>query len=153
MSGAGLLGTIIIFSLSVLLLVMPFFTARKTGAAKTQSQQIRQRDELLTTYERVVAMMRDLEEDRLTGKLDDETYQREHAMWSDRGVQVLAKLDEMGMSKAQIKAERKKRMAQPTPKPAPKPQPKPATANNAEAELDDAIEAAISRYADSLKAK
>lgn len=143
MSGAGLLVSIIIIGLSAFLMALPFLTARKTGVAQTKVQQEHQRDELLTTYERVVAMMRDLEEDRLTGKLDDATYQREHALWADRGVQVLATLDELGMSKAQIKAERKSRMAKPA-------QTKPV---NAEAELDNAIEAAISRYAESLKAK
>lgn len=153
MSAEGLIGSIIVLGLTAVLLGFPFL-GRKTIQSQSQNQLMKQRDELLTTYERVVASIRDLDDDHLTGKLDNETYNRERDMWSERGVQVLAELDELGMDapaiKAQRKAARKNAAVANGQSAAQKPAAQPATA---EAELDDAIEAAISRYADSLKAK
>ncbi|MFQ3535246.1 MAG: hypothetical protein SNJ58_05165 [Aggregatilineales bacterium] len=47
-------------------------------------------------YERVLASLRDLEEDFALGKLDQARYQAERQRWLAQGVEVLAELDRIG---------------------------------------------------------
>ncbi len=159
MSIEGLIACLIVFLATIGLMALPFL-GRKTLASSKQAQLLKQRDELLTNYERVVASIRDLDDDHLTGKLDDDTYERERTVWSERGVQVLAALDELGMGSAEVKQHRKNArkaaaVANGNGNGKHKETVKPAAEQSvsAEAELDDAVEAAIARYAESLKAK
>jgi hypothetical protein len=56
-------------------------------------------DELLTEYERVLVMIRDLDEDHNMGKLDLEQYQYEREYWAKQGVTLLQKLEARGMKR------------------------------------------------------
>jgi hypothetical protein len=94
MSAAGLVVSLLIAALGAAWILLPVIRdARRRGVAGT-----RERDELLTLYERVLSAIRDLDEDFLTGKLDQETYQEERAEWSRRGIQTLRRLEEMGIT-------------------------------------------------------
>jgi hypothetical protein len=96
MSAAGLVVSLLIAALGAAWILLPVIRdARRRGVAGT-----RERDELLTLYERVLSAIRDLDEDFLTGKLDQETYQEERAEWSRRGIQTLRRLEEMGITAA-----------------------------------------------------
>ena len=100
MSAAGLLVSLVIAGLGAAWILLPVIRdARRRGASST-----RERDELLTLYERVLSAIRDLDEDFQTGKLDAETYQEERAEWSSRGVQTLRRLEEMGISGSAVPA-------------------------------------------------
>lgn len=56
----------------------------------------RQRERLLTYYDRVLTNIRDLDEDHATGKLATEAYAQEREAWVQRGIQVLRALETIG---------------------------------------------------------
>lgn len=125
---------IIILAIAVLgaaWLALPFI--RKGGT--TASLPDTERNTLVNDYARVVALLRDLEEDHNTGKIDDEAYEIEKNRLSERGVALLGLLDKEGLLPASRRGET----------------PAGATAA-ADQALDEALEAAIARYA-SAKAK
>ena len=99
------------------------------ASSRTMVEAQKKRDELLTGYERVLATIRDLDEDHQTGKLDPGTYQREREYWTEQGILLLQKLDpdadNVQASEPVIDEPEK---------------------SDADAELDDAIEKAIANY-------
>lgn len=95
MSTEGLLFSAVMFVLGIAWVLMPVLV-RKSALRREQLAAQKARDELLTTYERVLAVIRDLDEDFATGKLTEDVYQRERELWSQRGVDILQILENAG---------------------------------------------------------
>jgi hypothetical protein len=94
MSIEGLLIGFVLFGFALLVSVSPLLR-RDPKFNKEAAQFVRQRERALVYYERVLRNIRDLDEDHLLGKLDDESYTADRALWSERGVQVLRTLDKL----------------------------------------------------------
>lgn len=90
MSIAGLIATLIVSGVVLFAILWPL--ARPSTAVNALS---RQRERALAYYERVLTNVRDLDEDHATGKISDEEYTTERQYWVDRGVRVLALLDDL----------------------------------------------------------
>lgn len=122
-----LIGIIVVLGASLAYVVMPFITARHNAknVALTRAQQ--RRDALVTHYERVLATIRDMDEDFNTQKLDETTYRQERDQWATLGTRILAEL-EVNTNVIQQTT------------------PKSATSTAADEALDDAIESAIQQY-------
>lgn len=125
MSTAGIIASLVIFAAGMAWVLMPILLHRTTLQREQLNAQ-KSRDELVTTYERVLAVIRDLDEDFNTGKLAEDVYQREREIWSGRGVDVLHLLEKQGMS-AQPKVSHQ-------------------SERSADQVLEDAIERAIADY-------
>lgn len=134
MSSTGLIVVILVAAASAFWIALPMITRRKIATSLVQIQKQKAHDELLTTYERILASIRDLDEDFNTGKLQEDVYQQERAYWADRGVQVLQQLDPQAKQQVIEKTNGNGKAK------AEKPQ------TDADAVLDDAIEDAILAY-------
>jgi hypothetical protein len=91
----SLLGLLIGLGLAAglaLALAWPFLAPRPLDE---DSQLERQRQRAQAYYERVLANIRDLDEDYSTGKIDQAEYQAEREVWAARGVVVLGLLDDL----------------------------------------------------------
>lgn len=135
MEAGSLILIVVIAVLGAAWLALPFI--RRGGA--TASLPDTERNTLVNDYARVVALLRDLEEDHNTGKIDDEAYELEKSRLSERGVVLLGQLDKEGLLPASRRSEATPGAAA-------------GTAAAADQALDEALEAAIARYA-SAKAK
>ncbi len=135
MSSQGLIIVIFIAASSALWIALPMITRRTITINMAQIEEQKAHDALLTTYERILATIRDLDEDYNTGKLQDDVYEQERVYWADRGVQVLQLLD------PQVQQEVQARVTG-----APESHEEELPANEADAVLDDAIENAILAY-------
>jgi hypothetical protein len=133
METGSLIIVLIIAALGAGVLALPF--VRRHGSNEA-SQREKERTVLVNDYARVVSSLRDLEEDHNTGKLSDEAYEVEKARLSEQGVILLESLDKEGLLPAS-----RRNGAPPTPGSAP------VTADAADQALDEALEAAIARYA------
>lgn len=91
MSQVTLLAGLVLIAVTMLAIAQPFINQRRN--AYRDSTEQKQRDELLTNYERVLATIRDLDEDHQTGKLAEATYQRERQYWTERGITLLQQLE------------------------------------------------------------
>ncbi|QPC80947.1 hypothetical protein G4Y79_14660 [Phototrophicus methaneseepsis] len=108
-------------------IALPFIgQRRKRGTAQLQHIQ-RTRDELITSYERVLSTIRDLDEDYQLAKINQGDYQEERTYWSEYGVRLLQMLESDKPSVEILQT------------PGVKP-------NEAEAALDHAVEEAIRNY-------
>lgn len=134
MSALGIIGTLIIIAASIAVLLLPILRREKSlkGTALTLHKE---REALLTAYERVLTTIRDLDEDFRVGKLAQAEYDRERELWSDRGVEVLQALEKAGGA-------RPKHVV----KPAARKAAVVAADPDAEKALDEAIEQAIANY-------
>jgi hypothetical protein len=94
----------------------------------------KQLEYLLFYYEQVMATLRDIEEDHVTGKLNDADYNDEREAWAARGVKVLAAINQINEQMPQ---------SVPTEDNASTNSRKRTT--RSEADIDAAIEAAISK--------
>jgi hypothetical protein len=121
MSIEGVVFGLFMIAVVALLIALPLFSRPQTDQLADK-----QRERLQLYYERVLRNLRDLDEDHALGKIEDDAYAEERALWVDRGVQVLKALD--------VPAERA--MIAPTP----------ADDVAVDRAIDDAIEAAIQRY-------
>ena len=117
-----IIGTVILLGIALLAVLQPILANRRGDFTATLAQK--KRDELLSSYERVLATIRDLDEDYNTGKLDDESYQAERAIWTERGIAVLQELEPQE-EQIHLQAPRQ---------------------SQAEQELNDAVENAIAAY-------
>lgn len=131
MSTEGMVVVAILAMVSLLALGMPFIAARRRTSEAALLRE-KARDELLTTYERVLATIRDLDEDFNTGKLAEDTYRQEREYWAERGVAILQQL---GATPETIQQQQQPAVPRTAPE-----------RRGAEAELDDAIENAILAY-------
>jgi hypothetical protein len=127
--------TIAMLSASILFMVAPFVMARRSKKRMALARAQEKRDSLIANYERIVATLRDLEEDYNTGKLDQATYERDREHWAGLGTQLLAELDVNSsvVKHSQPSASVKKKQAE-------------RSDADADAILDDAIESAIQNY-------
>jgi hypothetical protein len=82
---------------SLLALILLIVVARPFFALPDSSGSFRdkQRERALTYYERVLTNIRDLDDDHSTGKISSEEYNSERELWMNRGVRLLAMLDEL----------------------------------------------------------
>lgn len=130
MSIVGLIVVALLFAGSVYALIHPF-------VSKTQiiTEAQRSQDELLTAYERVLATIRDLDEDYAIGKMPEAAYQRERAFWAERGVEMLKVLAPDPATAQQVLASTAERRNSRDERP-------PAI----DTSLDDAVEQAIRAY-------
>lgn len=138
MSIAGLILAVVMGLATLAVLMLPYLRYRSTPINNALMRSGQTRDALLTTYERVLSAIRDLDDDFQTGKLAQETYQAERAIWAERGVQVLQKIEAADATPAP-KNNAKRRDTTPVGGFAP-----PAVA--ADAALDEAVEEAIAKY-------
>jgi hypothetical protein len=131
MSTGVIIISIVVFVLGVAWLAWPL-VQRSSARLQADSARQRERDLLLTHYERVLTILRDLDEDHALGKLASEPYAIERERWGAEGAALLEALERTGGQKP-VKA--------PAAAAAPaEPQ------SDADAALDDAIEQAIASY-------
>ena len=130
MSITGIIAGIVLLIVALVVLSRPFMEQRRNENRELRvAVAQKKRDELLTSYERVLATIRDLDEDHNTGKLAPETYQREREYWTEQGILLLQQLEpDADTSSAETSAVE---------------QPERASAEQA---LDEAIEKAIAEY-------
>lgn len=93
MSLAGLLGLIVLIIVGLVPILLPFLTFRSSLLSSHKRQLQLTRDELITSYERVLATMRDLEDDYKSQKISSSDYEREHVYWSQYGIRLLQVLE------------------------------------------------------------
>lgn len=95
MSIEGIIVSLVIIALTGFTIALPLWRAHahKGPASATIEKQ---RERLLTYYERVLTNLRDLEEDHATGKIVTEDFEQEREIWMQRGIQVLRALDDLG---------------------------------------------------------
>lgn len=89
---------LILLGIALIAILMPYvhqMRARTSDLHTALTQK--ERDELLTNYERVLAAIRDLDEDFRTGKFTQATYEQERAEWTERGVDLLQQLEADGI--------------------------------------------------------
>lgn len=126
MTTEALIIVIVMLIVSVAAIAMPFISARRAKRQENVITLQKARDELLTSYERVLSTIRDLDDDFQTGKLGESEYRQEREYWAEMGVRLLRQLDPNGV---------------------PGEEPAPArTGHAADQVLDDAIEHAIQQY-------
>lgn len=92
MTVTGLIGGIALLGVALVALIAPFVQQRRSNNQLEADAQ-KKRDEFLTSYERVLATIRDLDEDHETGKLAPNTYQREREYWTEQGILLLEELE------------------------------------------------------------
>ena len=95
MTITGLIIGIVLLIVALLALALPFVQEQRTSSRTDMTAQ-KKRDELLTSYERVLATIRDLDEDHQTGKIAPEAYQKEREYWTEQGILFLQELDPDG---------------------------------------------------------
>jgi hypothetical protein len=91
MSILGLAIASVLALILLLLIARPFFAFSDS----LDSFRDKQRERALTYYERVLTNIRDLDDDHSTSKISTEEYNTERELWMNRGVRLLAMLDEL----------------------------------------------------------
>lgn len=134
MSGESTLIILVLGVLSLAILGWPFMQQRNRKGRQRFLAAERERDELLTAYERVLATIRDLDEDYNTGKLRPDVYQQDREYWAAEGIKLLEQLDPKAAA-AEAATSKPQRRSQRTEQPV-----------EADRVLDDAIEDAILAY-------
>lgn len=118
MSVEGLLFAFILVAMVGLWVFYPLFMARRS----IDAQNSQQRERLLTLYAQTLRNIRDLDEDHATGKINADEYQHEREDATQRGIALLKALDSLEAQGIMT----------------------PDT--QADASIDDAIEAAVAAY-------
>lgn len=91
MSIEGILIAVLLAAISLGWVVTPL--VRGGGRSQANEALLKRRERLLVYYERVITNIRDLDEDRATGKISEADYAGEREVWVQRGIQVLKALD------------------------------------------------------------
>jgi hypothetical protein len=91
MSIYGLVVTAVLALILLIAIARPFFALPDT----IDTFRNRQRERALSYYERVLSNIRDLDDDHSTGKISEDEYNAERDLWMNRGVRLLAMLDEL----------------------------------------------------------
>ena len=126
MSLGGIIGASILFIIALAAILKPYMNSKQNLRQLLSSEKQHSQDELVTSYERVLAMIRDLDEDHQTGKLDPKSYQDERTYWTEQGIKLLQKIEPDNDAEL--------------------PTAQSAEPDEADLVLDDAIEQAISAY-------
>ena len=93
MSTTGLLLALGTALIGAAWIMFPLWLARRDASALgTESQK--SREALITRYERILASIRDLDEDFLVGKLSEAAYQQERAAWVAEGTVTLQAIEQ-----------------------------------------------------------
>ena len=93
MSG-GAIASVLLAAGAVCFVLAPLF--RRDAAERERLTAVTsERQELHSKREMALAALRDLEDDRQTGKIDDDDYRRLEATLSARAVEILKRLDEL----------------------------------------------------------
>lgn len=121
----GLIVVIIMVIVGIAGIAFPFLKSKNKRLPIGSLRLAQTRDELITSYERVLATMRDLDDDYQNQKLHKKEYEEERAYWAQYGVRLLQLLE--GNPTKDIPAQ-------------------PAPINRHESELDVAVEEAIRNY-------
>lgn len=124
MSIEGIVASAIIFVIGVMWLVYPF---RQQALSHSLLMKQQDRQSLLNAYERLLARLRDLDEDYNLGKMPQADYQQERAQLTEKGAALLAKIEQ---SLGNIQPEKSTTQS----------------SSDADAVLDAAIESAIASY-------
>lgn len=93
MSLGGLIGSAVLVAITLGVLLQPFLRKRRHVERMVLSNKQQTQDELVTTYERVLSMIRDLDEDYNTGKLHPDNYQEDRDHWAEQGVKLLQQIE------------------------------------------------------------
>ncbi len=94
MSPTGLIASILLLTLVIAIIALPFFhTMRQKSAVDTAAAK--QRDGVIAYYERALQNIRDLDEDHALGKISETSYRQDRELWTQRGVQALKLLDQL----------------------------------------------------------
>ncbi len=91
MSLAGALIFLLALAICALLVLAPLRSRR--GGDRCDSNGLQQRGRLLQRYEAALAALRDLDEDRLTGKIDADAHAQEREALLQQGEALLAEID------------------------------------------------------------
>jgi hypothetical protein len=95
MSVPGLLIALVLLVAVTIMVVPPLFEREKPKNDDSAAADAdKQRERLLTYYNRVLTNIRDLDEDWATGKINQADYETERELWMQRGIQALKALDE-----------------------------------------------------------
>jgi hypothetical protein len=94
MSIEGLIGIGLMLMLAAVGILFPFFGSNAKRTSRLIEQLDLSREELITSYERVLSTLRDLEEDFKSHKINPEDYEQERGYWSRYGIQLLELLDD-----------------------------------------------------------
>ncbi len=92
MSLEGLVVSVTLLVIAVLWIAAPLLSRR---LVRSDDAAQKQRDRLLTSYERVLNNLRDLDEDFATGKLVAEDHDLEREQLVQRGIRILMELDKL----------------------------------------------------------
>ena len=139
MSTAGYIGTAVLVLISIITVLYPFF--RQQISLGDAARKQREQDELVTSYERIVNAIRDLDEDFNTGKLHREDYDPERERWVARGVTLLQQLEAVGaLGRVQVPNGNGHAVGM-------------VEATDSAELSDDEIEAAVARYREQLQSK
>ncbi len=137
MSTEGVIAAVVMVIIGLVWLAFPLLR-RKSSLNVQEVARQKERAALLTTYERTLASIRDLDDDHLTGKLSEADYETERGHFAEQGVAVLQELEKHGVKKpAKSFKMGSGKQAVPTNQVDP------------DAQLDDAIEQAIAAYIES----
>jgi hypothetical protein len=127
MSAQGLIISLVLSGIGIAWIVIPFLRRDLGTVVDNQSPHKMQHEQLLLQYEQIIATIRELDEDYSTSKVPPDEYDRERPLWAQRGVEVLKQLDQLEQEHPALRA---------------------AAKTSDDRAIDDAIEAAISRYLD-----
>ncbi len=125
MSIEGILLSAAIFAIGLVWLAQPFVSKNVSHDALSRQQD---RQSLLNAYERLLARLRDLDEDYNLGKMPQADYETERLQLTERGATLLSQIEKafLGLKYDEI--------------------PTSVKDASADVELDTAIEAAIANY-------
>lgn len=98
MSLEGLVVSLTILVIVGLWVAAPLVNRRLQQARADSDSQLRH-ERLLAQYDRLLASLRDLEEDNATGKFQPDDYMPEREQLIQRGVQLLAMMDTISLEK------------------------------------------------------
>lgn len=127
MSIGGMIGAAILIVITLAAILRPYLNTKQNLRRVLASEKQRSQDELVTSYERVLSMIRDLDEDYHTGKLNPDSYQEERAYWTEQGIKLLQKIEPDNDIQLPVEEHSEE-------------------PDEADAVLDDAIEQAIAAY-------
>ena len=91
MSSGGALFTLLALALCSLIILAPLFAARRPE--NRPGRQARRRALLQWQYDQALTALRDLDEERFTGKIDADRHRQERERWLQRAEQLLGELD------------------------------------------------------------
>lgn len=107
---AGILLSLVLAALVVYYIVAPLFRADAAEAERISSAVSEERD-LQSRREMLMAALKDLEDDRATGKVDQKDYSQLKTELSTEAIEIMKQLDAMGEARAKSSP-----VALPTPK-------------------------------------